>query len=132
MPITEDLIDVFIAIVMPKMKKLHTLMLHTGHVADLRPAPVAESGPDGGWLLMGDAEVRDQELERLKLAKSLFRRNREIMQKEKEKGDVVSALRCIGISTHVYCCMLPITGVSADPESIFTIQYVTLSWIEIV
>lgn len=106
---TEEFITTFMDSVLPKVPNLYVLMLPTGYIADLRPAA---KDSDNERSLMN--ELREQE--RLALARKLFQSSRKIARKSTE-----SALRYIGIGTHVYCCMLPFTDLSTDPSYLFTI-----------
>jgi hypothetical protein len=124
-PMSHGHLEFFKSFIMPKARRLHTLMLPREYIADLEvlwhsPAKLEQMGERKRLEYIGEHQKleREHEERRIDLVTDLFALNRRILQENRD----VCALRYIGISTHVYCCMLPVLGVFNPPVS-FSIEH---------
>lgn len=108
-PMIQEQLQVFKTHVMPQTKKLHTLMIPRGHVADLQvpESSRSERGQDGKRRKLDSSYQemeQEHEMQRVDLAKDLFETNRGMVQQDPK----ITPLRYIGIGIHVYCCLLSV------------------------
>ena len=127
-PVNEEHIQLFKANVMPRTKKLHTLMIPGGHISDLQVPESSRSqrGQDNKQRKLDDSiqEIeREHETQRLNLASYIFETNRRMMQ----QGPDITPLRYIGIGIHVYCCLLSVLSLW-QPGTIFSVEHIASNW----
>jgi len=127
LPMREEDIKIFKAEIMPKAKKLGTLMITGGFIEQhefLQPSysrysqmSKAEQYDDDGREY--EENMREYEQQRVILVKELFQINRRL--KKQDSG--FKPLKYVGLVDMVYCCMLqplgePITSTSFSLESL--------------
>jgi hypothetical protein len=122
LPMSQENLQVFKTHIMPQSKKLYTLTIPRGFVADLQipDSPRPERGPDGKRRKL-DNSIQELELgheaRRIDLAKELFETNRKLILQDPE----ITPLRYVGIGIHVYCCLLSVPSLW-QPKVAFSIE----------
>jgi hypothetical protein len=120
-PMSPEHVEFFKSSIMPKARRLHTLMLPRVHIADLAPLlhhSIYSQKKSKRIKLEYDEELQKTEQEyeerRIDFVTDLFALNRHLVQQDMD----IAPLRYIGLGIHVYCCMLPVPGVSKPQISI--------------